>query len=273
MAQSSYIHGTDAAEQDRLARLGTMTDESFLGFLDLGRAHSILEVGSGLGNLTRQVAARDPAAQVWGIEQSPEQLARCGDDLSNLHFRQGDAHRLPFEEGYFDVVYCRYVLEHVTDPLGVLQQMRRVLRAGGKVFIQENNILVSVLEPECPCFDAVWRKFAQLQAMLGGDALIGKRLLRLMQTAGFTDIQLSIQPEVHYSGSPWFQAWMENLIGNLQGAEQALGQNGLVSHGQVQQAIAELRAFVRRDDASSFFYWNRARGTRGSVCRDDTGSS
>jgi SAM-dependent methyltransferase len=262
MARTTYIHGTDSAEQARLAKLGSMTDASFIRFLELGGSRSILEVGSGLGNLTRQVAVLAPNAEVWGIEQSPDQLAQSRADLPNLRFRQADAHALPFEDNHFDVAFCRFVLEHVADPVQVLREMRRVLRVGGKAFVQENNILVSVMDPPCPQFEEIWQRFARLQKMLGGDGLIGKKLLRLMQAAGFRDVHLSIDPEVHYSGSSHFRTWIENLIGNVRSAERKLQDHGLTTAAEIQRAVAELERFMERDDASAFFYWNRAKATK-----------
>ena len=55
----------------------------------------------------------------------------------------------------------------------------------------------------------------RLQEQLGGDGLIGKKLLPLLKTAGFQDIALSIAPEIHYAGVPTFRPWVENLIGNV----------------------------------------------------------
>ena len=258
MAKAIYVHGTAPAEQERLARFGSITDASFIDFLELEGARSILEVGSGLGNLSRQVAALRPEARVCGVEQSPDQLAKCARDLPNLEFRQADAHALPFGDNQFDLAFCRYVLEHVAGPTQVLREMRRVLKPGGRVFVQENNILVSVLEPPCPRFESLWERFARLQATLGGDGLIGKKLLAHMQAAGFTGIRLSIEPEVHYSGTPHLSVWIENLIAIVRGAEGQFRERGLATPEEVRQATEELRDFIRREDASSFFYWNRA---------------
>jgi hypothetical protein len=39
MSESDYIHGTDTAEQARLAHFNDLVNESFLNFLDLGTVH------------------------------------------------------------------------------------------------------------------------------------------------------------------------------------------------------------------------------------------
>jgi 2-polyprenyl-3-methyl-5-hydroxy-6-metoxy-1,4-benzoquinol methylase len=121
MGDSAYIHGTDPAEQSRLAAFNELINESFLGFLDLADATTILEVGSGLGVLTREVARRFPNSQVTGIELSESQLAQAREHSQpNLEFVQGDATQLPFAEVALDVVYCRWVLEHLANPAAAL---------------------------------------------------------------------------------------------------------------------------------------------------------
>ena len=262
MEQAAYIHGTEPSEQARLRLLNELTNRSFIDFLQLAEDSSVLEVGSGLGVLAQEVARLVPAGEVFGVEYSAEQIASAEHLLPNLHFTQGDAHALGFADDRFDVVYCRYVLEHLADPLLALKEMRRVLKPGGKVFVQENNILVSLFYPECPRFEAIWVKFAALQERLGGDALIGKKLLPLLKRAGFEDVELSIQPEVHYSGRLTFRPWIENQIGNVEGAAKELESRQLATAEEISQAVVELKAWMGRDDACVFFYWNRAVGVK-----------
>lgn len=262
MSEAAYIHGTDPEEQARLAKLGDLTDEAFVAFLEVPPGGSVLDVGSGLGNVARRVALRNPDGQVWGVERSEEQLAKAPRDVPGLTFRQGDARSLPFDDGRFDVAYCRYLLEHVSDPVGVLREMRRVLKPGGRAFVQENDILCNALDPPRPAFDRLWRQFARLQELLGGDALIGRKLYRLMCEAGFADVRLGIQPEVHHHGLPTFRPWLENLIGNLRPVERVLVEKGLATEDEVRRGVGELRSLIDDPSGSAFFYWNRAVGMK-----------
>jgi SAM-dependent methyltransferase len=263
MGHATYIHGTDSAEQARLTLLNRLTNQEFIDFLSLGDVSSILEIGSGLGLLAEQIATLVPQSAVWGLEYSLDQLNVARDRRQpNLHFLQGDAHQLPFRNESFAVVYCRYVLEHVADPVRVLKEAHRVLKPRGKVCLQENNILAFVLYPDCPRFAAVWRQFARLQEQLGGDGQIGKKLLPLLKTAGFQDIVLSIAPEIHYASVPTFRPWVENLIGNVRSGAQELQRRQLATQGEIAETLGELQTFMERDDASTFFYWNRASGQK-----------
>lgn len=259
--RAGYIHGTSASEQDRFAALNHLTNEQFVGFLDARSARLILEVGSGLGILAARVAEAAPDATVIGLERSGEQLARAKMS-SRVRFVRGDAHWLPFTSESFDVAYCRYVLEHVGDPGAVLKEVGRVLREEGRIFVVENDVSAMRYDPPSGAFDEVWTKFAELQHRIGGDGFIGSKLFRLLRFAGFRDVELSIQPEVHWAGSPGFAAWIENQIGNIRGAADTLSESGLVSRAGIEHAIADLDALRKRDDASAIFYWNRATGRK-----------
>ena len=262
MEQATYIHGMRASEQERMAGLNRLTNAPFLRFLALRETDRVLEVGSGLGLLAAEVAQQLSQGTIAGIEYAPEQLAHALVPTPNLRFLRGDAHRLPFPDDWFDVVYCRYVLEHVRDPLRVLQEMRRVLKPGGRALAQENNIRMVAFDPDCPAFEAVWNQFAILQEWLGGDALIGKRLFGLFHRAGFRGIELSYQPEIHPANKPTFRPWIENCITLLIGATEMLQMHHLATQAEIHRAIAELQSLLERDDATALFHWNRACGVK-----------
>ncbi len=261
VGQSRYIHGTEPDEQARLARLNRLTNEAFVRFLRVPSGARVLEVGSGLGLLAAEVAAAAAGVRVVGVEISPDQIAAAikGDALE---YRHGDAHHLQFEDGSFDLVYARYLLEHVGDPVRVLREMRRVARPGARVAVMENDISLVRFDPPCPSFDRVWTIFGELQRELGGDALIGRRLYRLFRSAGFAEIELSVQPEAHWQGSPGFASWVENVIGNLAGARAALLAGSRCTTAELEVAIAEISALIDDPVASAGFIWNRAMAVR-----------
>jgi SAM-dependent methyltransferase len=258
---SIYIHGTEPTEQERLAALNHLTNRAFIEFLNVQSGMRILEVGSGLGLLTAAVAQTAADVDVVGIEQSPVQIANA---VENPHVRyvQGDAHHLQFDDGIFDLVYTRYVLEHVADPETVLKEMRRVTRHGGRVAACENDITLVRVDPRCPVFEMVWEAFQRHQCNLGGDSHIGRSLYRLFRKSGLSNVELSVQPEVHWYGSVGFAGWIENLIGNIESGRPGLIHSGVCSKERIDAAVAELTALLNNDQASSQFIWNRAVATR-----------
>jgi SAM-dependent methyltransferase len=264
----TYIHGTEPSEQERLAGLNRMTNAAFIQFLKVASGSRVLEVGSGLGILAAEVAAAAPHVDVVGVEISEAQIAaalRQGSGQARearVTFKRGDAHHLDFPDASFDLVYARYLLEHVDDPQRVLREMRRVAKPGGRVAVCENDISLLRYDPPCPAFERAWDVFARFQATLGGDGYIGRRLYRLFRTAGFTDVELSVQPELHWHGSPGFVAWVHNIIGNLESARNGMVSAGVISTRELDAAVEELERLKTDSMGSGVFVWNRAMGIR-----------
>jgi ubiquinone/menaquinone biosynthesis C-methylase UbiE len=257
VTRDTYIHGTEPGEQERLAALNRLTNPTFVRFLNIAPGMKVLEVGSGLGLLAAAVADAAERVQVLGVEKSPNQLAAAV-NAPRVAFVRGDAHALAVADGSCDLVYARYLLEHVSDPVKVLSEMRRVARPGGRVAVCENDVSLLRLDPPCPIFERVWAAFQRHQNDLGGDSLIGQRLYQLFKKAGFSRIELSVQPEVHWHGSPGFPSWIQNIIGNVESARDGLIRSGLCGEAELEQAIVELSALLPFEDASSTFVWNRA---------------
>src|SRR4030095_226658 len=109
MTEANYIHGTAQSEQARLAALNRLTNGPFIEFLGVKPDTNVLEIGSGLGILAIEVASAADGVQVTGLERSPEQIAAAASH-PRVTFVEGDAHRLPFADATFDLVYCRYLL-------------------------------------------------------------------------------------------------------------------------------------------------------------------
>jgi len=260
VTKATYIHGTDPAEQRRLVQLNRITNAAFVGFLDVQPGSRVLEVGSGLGILADEVAASAGGCDVVGIELSAAQIA-AATRSARVAVVRADAHELPLASESFDLVYARFLLEHVANPAGVLGEMRRVLRRGGRVAVLENDVSLVRFDPPCPVFERVWAAFVEVQRALGGDALIGRRLFGLLRSAGFRDVELSLQPEAHWHGSPAWTPWVTNIIGNVESARRALIDSGRCDAETVHAALAELAALVSRPDASGTFVWNRARAS------------
>ena len=259
---TKYVHGTEADEQERLAKLNKLTNPPFIDFLSPQTSDHILEVGSGLGILAGEVAAIATTGRVVGIEYSAEQMAKVTAQRENLEFLRGDAHSLPFADGTFDMVYSRYLLEHVNRPVVALREMHRVLKPGGRVCVQENDIAVFQLWPQCPTWTKLWANFGKLQTILGGDAYIGRKLFDYFQQAGFSRIELGLYPEFHYAGLPTFELWMHNALKILEASGPDLVARKMATEEEMTTTRAEIERFITLKEAASYFYWNRVRAIK-----------
>lgn len=102
----------------------------------------ILDVGSGPGFWTVEIARRHPTVRVIGVDHSSTQVRtanRLRDRvrIRNCRFIQGDAMALPFADHSFEVVVSAASLKHWPNGRRGLEEIRRVLVPEGLAFVGE----------------------------------------------------------------------------------------------------------------------------------------
>ncbi|MBN1853726.1 MAG: class I SAM-dependent methyltransferase [Pirellulales bacterium] len=105
---------------------------------DLSGFHSILDVGSGAGQIAKHVLKyADPHAQLTCVDLSHRMLRRARNRIHSNRpcYITADITRLPFQESVFDCVTCGYVLEHLPDPEAGLAEIARVMQPGGRMLL------------------------------------------------------------------------------------------------------------------------------------------
>ena len=109
-----------------------------------------LDVGCGVGHWGRCLAPFLPTgASITGIDREAQWIEEARKKSAGISsgltftFLKGEAERLPFADGSFDLVTCQTVLIHVKNPRAVISEMARVLMPGGILVIVEPNNLAS----------------------------------------------------------------------------------------------------------------------------------
>ncbi|MGD8793683.1 MAG: class I SAM-dependent methyltransferase [Anaerolineae bacterium] len=94
-----------------------------------------VDLGCGPGHLVVELAQAAPGLRVTGVDLSDEMLAeaeryarRAGLPAGRVAFKKGDVARIPFPDGSLDLVVSTLSLHHWRDPVGVLDEVARVLR-------------------------------------------------------------------------------------------------------------------------------------------------
>ncbi len=106
--------------------------------LDCGPDHSVLDVGSGGGNLLEQLNCK----RVVGLDLSDFLLDLSRKKLKNhrgAHVLKGNVETLPFAASSFDRVACSEVLEHVQNPAAVISEIHRISKPGARVVLTVPN--------------------------------------------------------------------------------------------------------------------------------------
>jgi SAM-dependent methyltransferase len=269
-SESAYIHGTEPQEQARLSLLNDLLNQRTVHELNLQGGERILDVGSGLGQLSRAMA-RLSGVPVVGVERSGEQIAEAlrqateAGERSLVAFRQGDALQLPLSDdewGSFDVAHTRFVLEHLREPLCAVQAMVRAVKPGGRIVLEDDDHDLLRLFPQPPGFDALWDAYQGSYSVLGNDAAIGRRLVSLLVEAGAEPTRNTFIFFGSCAGEPHFVHYVDNLAAVIQGARVTVLAANLLDAESFDTAILTLRSWSRERDATIWYAVSWAEGRR-----------
>ncbi len=163
----------------------------------------ILDLACGPGFISRLIAAElGPEGEVVGIDLNDGLLEIAAataaewnalPERSNLSFYKADAYRLDLPDDSFDLVYARFLFQHLARPLDAMAEIRRALKPGGRLLIADVDDAVFNILPELPGLTPMMEIAAAAQSERGGDRRIGRKLPHYLKRAGFEDVTTDIE--------------------------------------------------------------------------------
>jgi ubiquinone/menaquinone biosynthesis C-methylase UbiE len=113
-------------------------------FLDVPnnlKRKKVLEVGCGNGYGTSLINKYFEPSNIYGIYLDEKMIERAKRNKSfNANFTVGDASRLPFKDSSFHGVFDFAILHHIPNWKKAIDEIHRVLKKGGQVFIEDASI-------------------------------------------------------------------------------------------------------------------------------------
>lgn len=201
----------------------------------LSEVNTALDVGAGVGHWGRTLLPYlSPAATIHSIEREPRWVV---DAISNadrynlssrLHYTQGVAEQLPFDDASFDLATCQTLLVHVPDVHAVLREMLRVVRPGGLIVaVEPNNLALSLMLGKSRHHEDPETTLALLrlqlrcergkQALREGDNSVGDLIPGYFHDCGATDISVyqsdHTSPMIPPYARPEQEALRDELLG------------------------------------------------------------
>ena len=192
--RSGWSAGRAAPYHHAVGDITAQCVEALLDAAGVGPGVRVLDVATGPGYAAGRAAAR--GADAVGVDFSPEMVALAARLQRGVDVRVGDANALPFPDGSFGAVTANFLMPHVSDLPGVVRELARVARPGGRIALTtwdaEGAIYArgipeavaaagasppSELPPGPPFFQ--YADDEAFAALLGGAGLVDPRITRI----------------------------------------------------------------------------------------------
>lgn len=224
----AYAHGHHASVlRSHTWRTAENSAAYLLGELTSGR--SVLDVGAGPGTITADFARLVTPGRVVGIDAAADVVAKANTDmaslgLDNLEFAVADAYALEYADASFDLAHAHQVLQHVTDPVAMLREMRRVVTPGGAVAARDVDYEGVIISPRMPELEDWLTLYLQVHRGVSGEPAAGRFLKKWARDAGFENVDCTASLWLFENDEDrawWGGMWAERAI------ESAFAENAL----------------------------------------------
>jgi SAM-dependent methyltransferase len=238
--------GTEGRERLRLLSevMGPST-RALLADVGIRAGSTCLDVGCGGGDVTFELArAAGTEGRVVGVDLDEIKLdiaRREGIEqgLSNVSFEARDVTEWEPRE-LFDVVYARFLLTHLGSPGSLVAAMRRHIRPGGVLIVEDVDFRGHFAEPDCAALSQFVDLYTKSVQSRGADPNIGPRLPGLLREAGFDDVQMKLVHPAALEG----RIKLVTCV-TFESVAEAVLEDGLITEEDLLASIKELYAFAR----------------------------
>lgn len=200
-------------------------EEAILARHGLQEGMAVADVCCGIGDFAALLFKRFNPSRLVAVDHAKSSLdyaRRVADEfgLRGIEYVFGDATSLLFEDNEFDFVTCRHSLQVFDEPSLILNELFRICKPGGRVYISNEKNSHCLGEPRADTIQWTYNEVARLWAHFKMDIELGPKSRRFMVDAGFTDVRMESFMCTNLDGDAQdfadvIQAWEDVYAGKM----------------------------------------------------------
>jgi ubiquinone/menaquinone biosynthesis C-methylase UbiE len=187
------------AEASRLEKQALQENYSLpdeLRFLKIKPGMKILDAGCGSGLLCKFLSEKysDQNIHLTGFDFSETRVRQAEDNLKksgyvNIKIEHQNLEMIKHEDNQFDLIICRFVIEHLENPIKAITELKRILRPNGVLYLIDlDGVWVNTYTQNIK-FNQMMRK---IENELNVDFIVGRKMAGMMSLAGLKSINWDV---------------------------------------------------------------------------------
>jgi ubiquinone/menaquinone biosynthesis C-methylase UbiE len=222
----------------------------------------VLDGGCGTGAVTRKIASKVFPAETFGIDIDPLFIDKAkkialDEDIKNIRFELGNIDNLAYDDGFFDLSYCRLVLMHVKNPVKTIAELKKVTKKGGIVAASDTDDGAILTYPPAPRFFSLWERYGEWVKTRGDDRYVGRKLFSIFSEAGLGSIKIQPLPTFSTQQKPdQLRMLVYVLVDIVEQEKAAMIKEGVATARDYEEAVKEIETVLKHPGAfamGSFF--------------------
>jgi ubiquinone/menaquinone biosynthesis C-methylase UbiE len=258
--KDKYCFKIDKGGADSLNLLDYCFNDSTQNFLlrsGLKQGMTVLELGCGSGKMSTWIAEQiGVEGQLIAIDNNQYQVDAARkysveQGIDNIDYRCLDAYDLNQLDEQFDMVYCRFILHHLSRPRAVISEMYKLLKKEGIVALEEGIVNHGFAYPYNIAFGNERFDILDHHENFEGeqrDGNFGIKLYQSLYKANFRDLSLNLVAPSLVS-----QAEKSMLMAGFVASKESVLESG-VTEQQWQDKLLELKVLIVDESAVVGFY-------------------
>jgi ubiquinone/menaquinone biosynthesis C-methylase UbiE len=188
-----YVLGHLEQEQKRLDLQAALFENETLNTLKLVGIRPgmrCLDVGCGAGHVSFLMSKLvGMEGSVVGLDADVGMVNLCKmkakqKDINNVEFIAVDVHNCDLKKESFDLVYSRFLFQHLKEPKKALMKMKELTTKRGVIVIEEEDMGIDMSYPHAHYHEKLRKLYGDLLQATGSDPFIGRKIYSLFLDCG-----------------------------------------------------------------------------------------
>ena len=216
----------------------------------LKKGLNLIDIGCGNGLITqklKRITGKNSRVSAFDFDKDIISIAKnLNENKPEINFFEFNLSENDLnQENKYDFAFVRFFLSHITNPEEVLGRIKKLLKKGGVLYVEDVDFTAYFSCPQNDAFDTYVRMYEQLGFNKGANPHIGLKLYEMLIAQNFSQVK------VHSTSNCFTQGvGKEIALITMEAISEGIIKNKLMTEFETREIIEKLRVFTNTENAA-----------------------